>query len=347
MGKECQEAQEGSQQYLNGDDDVDICFISDDNFASKLGVCLMSLFDFNDGNKITIHLINSGISEKNILLLKKLCQSAGSELVIYNPTSIIQKLKSLEFTAPVENNSIATLVRLFLPYIIPDSVHEIIYMDCDLLIRSDITSLYKAQFLEAAAGVIDANYDFYFKLRENYDYTRYINAGMLVINLPKYKERIRPDDVISILNTHPYFADQDVINTLLKDDITILPPKYNATVKYRLADPKHLRNWVHWKKNVVYTNFELQEAHQTPSIIHFTASLLGRPWEKSCIDPSTKLWRDYYDRSLWKDEPLQNKELSGSNRLGRLIYKKMPLSVYCSIDYNFAKRKFVKQMERK
>ena len=324
---------------------MDICYISDDNFAMILGTSILSLVKNNLKEKITIHLIDTGISGENINKLKSIINGKNITLVFYRPDSLIQSLKSKGFTAPVENNSLSTIIRLFLPLILPTTIKKLLYIDCDTIVCSELYSLYHVNLNgKALAGVIDANYDFLFDKRTGYKKESYINAGVLLIDFEMYSKIMKTESIMRILTEHPLFADQDVINTLLKDQIKIIDPKFNLTIKYRLADSKDLAYWINWR--LPYSSNKIDQGRANPIIMHFTSSLLGRPWEKNCMDPQKALWLNYYFDSPWNESKLNNKRLSVTNKLGRIVYSLFPRKIYYLIDYRFERRKFYRKTKR-
>ena len=319
---------------------LDILYISDDNFAAYLGTSLKSLICNCNDMTLKIHIIDMEISDINKEMILATAAEKEIDVLFYDASAIVHKLKSLNIKAPVENNSVATLGRLFLANVIDKSVEKVLYIDCDIIINHSLKALADCNFNTSIAAVTDFNYGFFKDRREVRHIEEYFNAGVLLINVKKYNERISSTNIIQLINSRMDFADQDILNIIFDKDVTVLPPKYNSNIRCRMIKPKYITAWL--KNKFGYTYKELEEAYQSPIIIHYTSSLLGRPWEKNCKDPDLKIWRHYMHSSLWSEMRLKEHRLSKSNQIGRLLYFLFPKKVFCAVDYKFAEKKFLR-----
>ena len=78
--------------------------------------------------------------------------------------------------------NIATYYRLKLASLLPD-VSKIIYLDCDIIVNSDISELFDVNMDEClVAGVRDINRRM---LKIN---PKYVNAGVLLLNLDMWRK---------------------------------------------------------------------------------------------------------------------------------------------------------------
>lgn len=146
----------------------------------------------------------------------------------YNPENSVVKIDVGEYykrefeNCPNESCycSPYTLLRLFAD-LIPDVPDKLLYLDIDLLFNRDIELLYNQDIEEFEYA---ASTDHYGKFILN---PRYINAGVLLLNMKKIKETglfVKARDLIK--HKKMLFADQDAIwrsTTIYKT----LPQKFN------------------------------------------------------------------------------------------------------------------------
>lgn len=100
--------------------------------------------------------------------------------------------------------------------------HKILWLDCDTIVHDNITDLFDMDINGYMyVGAIE---------RQNCIYLfKYINCGVLLMNLDMIRERGREEEMISMLNTYPFaFPDQDVINLLCQGWIRVISSEYNA-----------------------------------------------------------------------------------------------------------------------
>lgn len=127
-----------------------------------------------------------------------------------------------------------TYYRLFITEVI-SNIDRCIYLDGDTIINKDLTELYNIDMGDKIIGGVLDIYNELFKIKFPHLYINerkpnYINAGVLLINVSKFKEincfKLYNDYLI--LNPKPHSHDQDVINFVLENYIYILPHKYNV-----------------------------------------------------------------------------------------------------------------------
>lgn len=102
--------------------------------------------------------------------------------------------------------------------------HKMLWLDCDTIVDSDITDLF------------DMNMDGYFyagvmEPQKCKGVFRYINTGVLLLNLDLLREHDKERELLEFLNKYKFnFPDQDVINMLCQGRIKTIDSEYNSTV---------------------------------------------------------------------------------------------------------------------
>ncbi len=152
-------------------------------------------------------------------------------------------------------------------------INKIIYIDADTIINGDISSLFKEDLEDKIVGVCSDMPKEYMgthikelKLKKK----QYFNAGMLLINLDKWKQFDVSKKCLSLLSKRVFkFNDQDVLNIVLQDQCKWLPWKYNMQTDYFIDDEQFYE--------IGFDKSYYKNAIINPVIIHFTW-WITKPW---------------------------------------------------------------------
>lgn len=164
---------------------------------------------------------------------------------------------------------IETWYRFFIPQILKE-YDKIIYLDCDLIIRGDISKLYHEDIGANYLGVCKNPVTFTrYKLKDiNIDPDKYFNAGVLLYNINEWRKNNLIHTCLRLTTTYPNltYLDQDVLNIACKDKVHYLDYRWNFA-------------WQFFSSLDKLSTDELQlylEAEKDFYIIHYTTSI--KPW---------------------------------------------------------------------
>lgn len=222
---------------------VSIVFFTNNRFAMLLGVALCSLFENKKGSyPIDIYVIDSGISPKNKKRLSKLEQkyqfsihyvSLGESFESEIP---FPKL-STHYYQPIESYH-----RLAIDRFLPPFCHRVIDMDVDVIFRGDVSHLFNFDLEGKTVGAVAEHYPSKSAkkkhLRDLCESLNlplpvdsfYFNAGVLLIDLDRWRENKIERAVLELIRNHPEklkIHDQDALNAVLVGDTKELPSKFN------------------------------------------------------------------------------------------------------------------------
>ena len=279
----------------NNTTEYNIFSCSDNNYARHLGVLMTSIRENNKDIKINYWIISNNISEVN----KNKLSQISSELFSVKFADFDVNLDFLEPTIKKFSTiNLSTYMRLFVTNLIPENIERILYLDCDMVCRGSLKDLLDSPFENnIILGVRDPNASpAGFRL----NVSKYINAGLLMIDLTKWKENNVQDRVLEYL--HKYTGDriklkrhdQDAINAVLSDKIGYIDKKWNTLVCESILDKKQLDN----------TNPEYA------IILH----LILKPWVKGENNPYAFEYEKYLKISPWAEEPMINQKKKGSKK---------------------------------
>ncbi|MES2470889.1 MAG: glycosyltransferase family 8 protein [Patescibacteria group bacterium] len=256
---------------------------TDANYAAVTGVMLTSLcMTAKDPKKLKIFIADGGISQEDISKYEGLETKFGAEVYLIEISKDIYSslITNLYMTE-------ATYYRFAVEHIFP-TLDKVIYLDCDVVLMSDIAQLWNVDIgNNYFAAVRDhlGGQEFFDKVRPLW----YSNAGVLLINLPRWRrEGFLKKALEYIEREKPFLMDQDALNEVSQGLITRLHPKFNCA------------EGVSVHKTPFQDQREREETLANPVIYHFLGS--KKPWTD---DPATalayKVFRRYADDSAWKN----------------------------------------------
>ncbi len=271
---------------------------ADDNYAMPLAVTIRSALEHLAINrKIVFFIIDGGIKEQN---KRKILKSVKSEQC---DVQWLVKPDERRLGADVlisGHITIAAYYRLFIPELIPDQYNKAIYLDCDLVVKEDLGRLwdmemgeycllgvqdYRAPYVSSPLGLIN-----YHELGISPD-CKYLNSGLLVINLQKWRTNNITDKAIKYLQTNKIrWHDQDTLNGLFAGNWGELDPRWNHQGIINIVDQEIL-----WKGSNFPEDIHTC-LHQNPYIIHYAYI---KPWNTLEKCPRNDEFFNYIDMTAW------------------------------------------------
>ncbi|MFT8732735.1 MAG: DUF4422 domain-containing protein [Acetobacter fabarum] len=267
---------------------IHIAISFDDNYAEHALVALYSLLsNTQNGSHIHFHVLHDQrLSPANIHRTQQ--TFPGSKFSFYDVSA-----DSFSNFLPHNRQHISrnTYYRLIMHEVLPADIKRLIYVDLDTIFCDDITLLWNMDLKgKILGGCMDEGGITHSRklFGRNYN-TNYINAGILVIDLAAAREKygnlkfLYLESFVKNIKSIT-LQDQDIINIAFRDDIQILPLRWNAGG----------RLYSHNEQDVAYTDQEQDDAATNPAIVHFTGE--AKPWVASCEHPLKELYFIYQAR---------------------------------------------------
>lgn len=250
---------------------------------------LQSLFCNNQNKVKCIYLLSTDITNENARIIKEQCNKNNADFVLLN----IEE-KELELYDKIGPWSKYTFLKLLIPKILPENIDKVLFLDIDMVILDDLTSIYNSfSSIYAVAGVEDIPAATMHKKRCNINSDSvYINSGFMIINVQKWKKVYKLNAFEKFIKNNigkmDFINDQDVINYTFQNDIMKLPYRYNVT---------NLAFGIH---NTLLKSFrhEWKAGRKNPAVIHFTNS--RKPWIPEVCHPYKKEWLKYLNQTPYK-----------------------------------------------
>ena len=301
--------------------EIPVFFSSDNNYIPYLDIAIASLIEnASKDYSYRIIILNTGISPENIAKIKQ-NESAGFAIDFFDISEALAGIRA--HFKNVYHFSIVTYYRLFISSLFPQ-YDKIVYLDCDLVVLGDISELYNTDMGEnIIAAVPDQNivnvdeFKLYIEVALSLDYKKYINAGVLVMNLEQFRKNEIEKKLINLITSYNFDLvdpDQAYVNYLCKNKIHFLPNGWN---KIPSGVP------CEGKKNIV----------------HY--ALYKKPWQYNDTEDGEHFWK-YAASSPFYDAIMQRKAAFGEEAKKEKEAAAVDIVVHAgkiaASDYTFSKK---------
>ena len=234
---------------------IPICFASDDNYIPFLSVAITSLLDnANKKNFYKIYVLTTQLKQENIDRILKL-RTPNSKIEFISLAQELDKIQSLFHLRDYYSKE--SYYRIFIPNVFPEYA-KVLYLDCDITVKGDISKLYNTEIHGYYAGAIVEEVMLSYDVFGNYvekvcgiNRNKYFNSGVLLINCHRWRKMMVAERFVDLLSVYKFrlVQDEDYLNVLCKDNIKMIPLSWNKTAykndNFNEAD----LNLIHWKIN--------------------------------------------------------------------------------------------------
>ncbi len=289
-----------------------IFFNSSTPYLKYLSVLLHSIVahaNAADSTPFSFHILldSRGFDEYSPQELAKLPALESLLNSVHSCAIITHDCAALLDTLPVEvNPSRVIYSRLFLARFVDLCVEKCLYLDVDMLALGDIREIFandlQDSIIAVARDVVSTQAPLPAKDRSKAPYVFgkkhcYFNSGMMLVNLPKWRACKIEQQALAFLQAYsPIYFDQDVLNAIISDQITLLDICWNFQMQfynqyrfyeYRIA------------QGLSRTNPLAQSFHNR-KLIHYVCE--PKPWDSPYLAlDSTHLPMFGYERAIWWD----------------------------------------------
>lgn len=237
---------------MENDMSYNVAFCCDDNYVVPACIALESMLknNINISKDMIFYTFSDRLCEESKIKLQKIVEAYNSQLHFVDfPADLISIINNI----PIYVNHITSVsfYRLFLPYVI-NTVDICLYVDCDILVRGSVLPLFEMNTKDCCImGAYDDSAEYYAK---RLGVSTYCNTGVLLMNFKEIRKHYPLESFISLLsealaNNVFLMGDQDIINLLFKDSLSIFPNEYNyqkhlKKIKTMLFHRKSIKNAV-------------------------------------------------------------------------------------------------------
>ncbi|HEV7718504.1 MAG TPA: glycosyltransferase family 8 protein [Arsenicitalea sp.] len=191
----------------------------------------------------------------------------------------------------LEHVSKVTYARFLIARVLPETTERALYLDADLIVLNDFGGLWETDLDGAAVGAVLDGLDP--QLKEDVPalhlvprVQNYFNAGVLLIDLQKWRAEDISERALDYLAQHPdtLFSDQDALNVACDG-------------KWKQLDPRW--NFVDFFERVEIATLG---AERRPWIVHFAA--WDKPWNAKVPNINADFYDGFRSRTRFARTPL-------------------------------------------
>ena len=281
---------------------MNILYTLNDLFVPQVAAGITSICENNKSMKtIRFYLMSAGITDENRNKLNKYIKKYGRSIT-YIELDHINNYFDFDFDTNGWNPIV--LARLLLDKLLPKSMGKVLYLDGDTVVRGSLEELWNIDMKDhAIAASIEPTVDKKRKAELGMKNYPYYNAGVLLINLKKWREDSIGKKIIKYYeenNGNLFANDQDAINGSQKGKIYTLSPKYNFYNIFYQYPYRFLSKLCDYE----YVTYEVyKEAKENPIIIHYLGE--ERPWRVGNKHKYRDDYIKYLNMTPWKDQNME------------------------------------------
>ncbi|MED4876175.1 MULTISPECIES: glycosyltransferase family 8 protein [Geobacillus] len=259
---------------------------TNDHYAQHLAVMLTSLLKNQKMNRpIHIYILYSDLST---ISMAKLQRVVGQ---FHTPITFLRVDVQLfaDFASGSGGQkyiSKEAYYRMIIPDVLGEEISKALYLDCDIIVRTDLTELWETNIEEYDLAAVDesrvltkSDRDIRMNRLSLPPDSYYFNSGVLLMNLKRWREKNISAELMEFVKSHGdklALMDQDALNAVLFNRWLRLDDKWNFTAAH-----------------------SAKRSSKKAAILHFTGP--EKPWNSK--SPFAKEYRKYLKKSLW-EKPL-------------------------------------------
>ena len=293
---------------------INIVLTFDKLYIVQAGVTAYSIAK-NLNKKFTARffLVTSDIVESDLLLFNKIKNSEFVNLDIKEYLYLLNKIDVSSFRNQYIN--LVCYYRLLLLEVLPEYVEKFCYVDCDIIVNTDLSIIYEdldnTRLLSCVEEIFAMQYresilKHCYKINEFKKFAKeplkfpYFNAGFFILNFEMAKKEEIFKKYFEFLdrNPNPPFADQDTMNAVIGQN-------YTEKINY-LSPEWNIFCGMDFNLNYDRNNFkpsDIKKAMVNPKIYHFVGS--RKPWKNNTHKYFLKWWKYFFKSPFCKDIPLK------------------------------------------
>lgn len=257
--------------------EIPIFFSSDDNYIPYLDVAISSLIENASSEyQYRIIVLNTGLLTENEKKIKQ-NEREGVRIDFIDISPEVERIRSR--LKDVYHFSVVTYYRLFIASLFP-KYEKVLYLDCDIVVLGDISRLYNTDIgndiLAAAPECFvrgTREFRIYAERALGLDPDRYVNAGVLLLNLTEFRKNRIEERFIELIRDYDFDLldpDQAYLNYLCYGKIYILPSSWNKEpLPHIIEEEKNIVHYALYKKpwqydDVIYGEYFWHYARRSP-----------------------------------------------------------------------------------
>jgi len=261
------------------DDSIYVVGCIDDNYVQHLAVTFVSLLENVGSRCVSFFVVGDDLSLANQERL--VATVAKYDAVVEFLSGDFTQFDACRMDGHMSR---ASYLRLLVAELLPGHVHKFIYLDSDVVVEVDITTLWDIDLSDyTLAAVLDHEIANRLEILTGAADSDYFNSGVLLVNLDRWRDDCVSSAISDCLQSRGselLFADQDVLNLVFRDRWLPLDSGWNYI--YSLNSDVE----------------GVPDGHRLPKIIHFAGP--HKPWRALRYHPMRQRYFHYLELTEWR-----------------------------------------------
>lgn len=243
---------------------VNLLVTIDRKYVEPLAVMIETYGGLHKGVPTDLYVAHSSLTEGDVARIK-----AAAEGTDVNVLDVCIKDSPFKDTPVIERLPEESFFRLSAFDFLPKTVHRVLYLDPDIIILKSLLPLYgvdlNGNYIAAASHTYGAKNRFNLDRINLSENERYINTGVMLMDLDAIRSDFTVDGIIQSLNENLqllWLGDQDLTNIIFGKNTLLVDEKIwnldERTFKYNLK------------------TFTLDDVREKTAIIHYNGK--HKPW---------------------------------------------------------------------
>lgn len=308
---------------------IDVLYQFNEKYAPFAGTSITSLLINNQHfTEINIYILGENLQEISKTRLEETVNKYDRKIIFIDAKEQLEQIRDMGL--PAYRGSYAANLRLFLPYMVDNSVNQLLYLDADTAVVSKLDDIFCEQNGELPIYMVLDSLGMQHKYEiglEEQDL--YFNSGVILFNLSKWKELKLTEAIIdhihNVRSNYPA-PDQDLLNVVCRGKVGVLGPEYNFQpihVVFSIADYCRI-----YTTEGYYSRGKLEQAKENPRIYHFFRFVGEFPWNQGNVHPDNSIFDYYLGLSPWKDFEKISAQLGFVFKIEKCLYRILPKTVF-------------------
>lgn len=274
---------------------IAVVLSSSDEYSLFLGVCIQSMVLVgSQENNYDFIVLERNISDGNKKRILKIAD--GKRNISIRFVNVGRLFSNIDFYLSSSDLSQETYYGLLMPFLLKN-YDKVISMDCDMIVKKDIAELYRTDLEGNIIGAVrdviiqgalndetTDTKDYYSNELQLKNPYYYFQAGILLMDLEKYRSAFSQEQICDLLNTSKFrIVDQDALNILVEGKVKFLDQRWNYMVESN--------DWIRHNLSLspASSRKEYLEAKKEPYIIHYANH--EKPWNNANMPYSEEFWK--------------------------------------------------------
>ena len=273
-----------------------LVFAADEGFALPLAVAMHSaLATLSPAASAEVYVLDNGLSEASRTRLLEVVKRVRRGQPLNWISVPTERLANIVITD--ERFTGASYSRLVAAELVDEHVQRVVYLDVDVLVKRDISPLFTAGLDGAPFGAV---LDFGIPdtaneqsgVRERASPRPYFNAGVLVIDVPRWKDAGLTAQALdyAAAGSELPLVDQDALNAVAADWHELgCEWNFQQTLFWEDRRPRSaITDGLYEQRWALY---------RAAAVLHFVGG--PKPWHRLCTLPGTSAWAQAMLRTRW------------------------------------------------